>query len=83
MTLSYNDPFWGLPVLLEVKTPNSNLRRHKGDMMSVSWVRLLSSQKGHLVHNENISVCRQILLNVKVHTRPFFYTTELVCALIY
>ena len=42
--------------------------------MSVSWVRLLSSQKGHLVHEENISVCRQIL---KVHTRPFFYTNKL------
>ena len=41
--------------------------------MSVSWVRLLSSQKGHLVHEENISVCRQIL---KVHTRPFFYTNK-------
>lgn len=58
MTLSYNDPFWGILVLLEVKSPkfDFNLRRHKGDMMSVSWVRLLSSQKGHLVHGENISV---------------------------
>ena len=51
----------------------SILRRHKGDIMSVSWVRLLSSQKGHLVHDENVSVCRQISLMLK-YIRVLFST---------